>query len=654
MTDPSARTVDVVADLVARMTLEEKAAQLYGVWVGADADGDGVAPHQTEMVDARLTELIRDGLGQLTRPFGTAPVDPATAPFAGPLPGQIVEASRFGIPALAHEECLAGFTAWAGHRVPGPAVLGRQLRPGAGRRRWRTASARTMRSVGVHQGLAPVLDVTRDPRWGRTEETIGEDPYLVGTVGTAYVRGLESAGVVATLKHFAGYSGLARRPEPGARPIGRRELADVILPPVRDGAARGRRALGDALLRRARRRARRRRTPTLLTDAAAGRRGASPARSSPTTSASASWRPLHGVAGTEAEAAALALAAGRRRRAAHRALLRRAAGRCGRRAGRWTRSWSTGPCAGSCAEVRARPARPRLGHRPGRGRRRASTRRARPGPRAAAGRGGDRPADQPGGVLPLAAGARVAVVGPLADDPLAMLGCYSVPRATSACTTPSHGLGIEIPTVLAALRARATDVSSRPGLRRHGSRTARVSTRPSPTARTADVCVVAVGDRAGLFGRGTSGEGCDATDLQLPGVQAELVRALLATGTPVVLRAAHGPAVRARSAGRRRRRHGAGVLPRAAGRPGAGRGAVRDAVNPSGRLPVSMPRGRLGPAVHVPVGTAGPALGRLVRGPDAAFPFGHGLSYTPFSLVGPHHQPRCGRPTATTDRRGHR
>src|SRR5258707_359630 len=64
----------------------------------------------------------------------------------------------------------------------------------------------SMRAVGVHQGLAPVLDVTVDPRWGRTEETIGEDPYLVATVGTGYVRGLESTGLISTLKHFAGYS----------------------------------------------------------------------------------------------------------------------------------------------------------------------------------------------------------------------------------------------------------------------------------------------------------------------------------------------------------------------------------------------------------------------------------------------------------------
>lgn len=76
-----------------------------------------------------------------------------------------------------------------------------------------------------------MLDVVRDARWGRVEETIGEDPYLVGTVATAYVRGLESAGVVATLKHFAGYS--ASRAGRNLAPVGMgaRERADVILPP---------------------------------------------------------------------------------------------------------------------------------------------------------------------------------------------------------------------------------------------------------------------------------------------------------------------------------------------------------------------------------------------------------------------------------------
>src|SRR5690606_39688774 len=89
-----------------------------------------------------------------------------------------------------------------------------------------------MKSAGVHQGLAPVLDVTRDYRWGRTEETMGEDPYLIGTLGVAYVRGLESAGIVATLKHFAGYS--VSRAGRNLAPVstGPREPADVVLPPA--------------------------------------------------------------------------------------------------------------------------------------------------------------------------------------------------------------------------------------------------------------------------------------------------------------------------------------------------------------------------------------------------------------------------------------
>ena len=99
-----------------------------------------------------------------------------------------------------------------------------------------------MRLAGIHQGLAPVLDVVRDPRWGRTEESIGEDPYLVGSVGTAYVQGLQSAGIQATLKHFAGYS--ASRAGRNLAPVsmGRREFADILLPPfemaLRLGGAR--------------------------------------------------------------------------------------------------------------------------------------------------------------------------------------------------------------------------------------------------------------------------------------------------------------------------------------------------------------------------------------------------------------------------------
>ena len=189
-----------------------------------------------------MSTVIRHGLGQLTRPFGTAPVDPVLgARSLAASQAQIVAASRFGIPAQVHEECLTGFAAWRATVYPAPLCWGASFDPDlveemAGR------IGRSMRAAGVHQGLAPVLDVTRDYRWGRTEETIGEDPYLVGTIGAAYVRGLERAGIVATLKHFAGYSASRGGRNLAPVPMGRRELADVVLPPfemaLRLGGAR--------------------------------------------------------------------------------------------------------------------------------------------------------------------------------------------------------------------------------------------------------------------------------------------------------------------------------------------------------------------------------------------------------------------------------
>src|SRR6202000_1317790 len=98
-----------------------------------------------------------------------------------------------------------GFAAWTATIFPTPLAWGASFDPALVHDMARSFGA-TMRAVGIHQGLAPVLDVSRDPRWGRTEETIGEDPYLVGSIGTAYVRGLQRSGVQATLKHFAAYA----------------------------------------------------------------------------------------------------------------------------------------------------------------------------------------------------------------------------------------------------------------------------------------------------------------------------------------------------------------------------------------------------------------------------------------------------------------
>jgi beta-xylosidase len=628
--DPALPAAARVDDLLARMTLEEKAAQLYGVWVGADTDGDGVAPLQSEMsTDYDWDELITHGLGQLTRPFGTAPVDPAAGARAlASAQRRITEAGRFGIPALAHEECLAGFTTWRATAYPVPLAWGATFDPGlveemAGR------IGRDLRSVGVHQGLAPVLDVVRDPRWGRVEETIGEDPYLVGTIGAAYVRGLESAGIVATLKHFAGYASSA-----GARNLapvraGVREFADVTLPPfelaLREGGARSVMAAyteTDGVPASA--------DPALLTGLLREEWGF-------TGTVVADYfgigflESLHRVAGTPGEAAHLALAAGIDvelptlkcygnplleavragrvpeelvDRAARRVLLQKC------ELGLLDEDWTPGPPADA-----------------------APVDLDSPGNRALARRLAEESVvllDNPDGLLPLAPDTRVAVVGPRAADALAMLGCYSFPSHVLP-RHPEVPAGIDIPTVLDALRAELPDakVTFAEGCDTSGPDTSGFAEAVARCAE-ADVCVAVLGDRAGLFGRGTSGEGCDASDLALPGVQCELLDALVATGVPVVLVLLTG---RPYALGRWHGRLGAVVqafFPGEEGGPAVA-GVLSGRVTPSGRLPVSVPNlpgGQPWTYLQPPLGLAGEVSN---LDPTPLYAFGHGRSYTTFA-----------------------
>ncbi|WP_199443733.1 glycoside hydrolase family 3 N-terminal domain-containing protein [Umezawaea beigongshangensis] len=623
-----------VEALVSAMTLPEKLAQLVGVWVGADPSGGTVAPHQSDMTGDPVgwEEVISSGLGQLTRPFGTRPVDPvAGARSLAASQEQVVAASRFGIPALVHEECLTGFAAWRATAHPSPLSWGASFDPDlvaemAG------AIGASMRAAGVHQGLAPVLDVTRDYRWGRTEETIGEDPHLVGTIGTAYVRGLERSGIVATLKHFAGYSASRAGRNLAPAGIGPRELADVVLPPfemaVRDGGARsvmnsyceidGVPSAADARLLTGLLRDTWGFDGTVVADYFAVK----------------FLQTLHGVAADETHAAGLALAAGIdvelptvrcygepllravERGEVDEALVDRALRRVLAQKvqlGLLDPDWTALPRDVDALELDAQHSRE------------IALRLARESVVLLA---------NPGGVLPLRPGARVAVVGPLADDPMAVLGCYAFP-AHVGVHHPGAGLGVEIPTVLSSLRdalgadavahARGCDVT---GAGRDGFAEA------VATAADSDVCVVAVGDLAGLFGGGTSGEGCDATELVLPGAQGDLVRAVAATGTPVVLLLITG------------RPYAIGDLADAAAAtvqtffPGQlGARAVADvltgAVAPSGRLPVGVPAdpsGQPGTYLSAPLGQRSEVS---TVDPTAAFPFGHGLGYDTFTWSEP-------------------
>ena len=610
------------ADLIGRMTLDEKLAQLVGVWVGADASGGGVAPHQADLAGGPLDwqATIRDGLGQLTRPYGSAPVDPAAgARSLEASQTQIVAASRFGIPAIVHEECLAGFAAWQATAYPVPLSWGASFDPElvremAGR------IGRSMRAAGVHQGLAPVLDVTRDYRWGRTEETISEDPYLVGAVGAAYVAGLESTGIIATLKHFAGYS--ASRAARNLAPVsmGSREFADVILPPfeaaLRHGGARSvmhSYADVDGVPAAADRR--------LLTELLRDEWGFE-------GTVVADYfgvrflEKLHRVAGDGAEAAGLALEAGVDVELptidAFGAPLREAV-----QDGRVPESLvdrallrvleqkiSIGLLDDPSA-IRA-DANPVLDDD-------ASRELARRLARESLVLLENRDA------LPLAPTARLAVVGPLADEASAMLGCYSFPAHVGS-KHPEVPIGIAIPTVLESLRAAGHEAVHAAGSTvdtddRSGFAAA------VEAARGADVAIAVVGDRAGLFGRGTSGEGCDAADLRLPGVQRELIEALLETGTPVVIVLLTGRPYALGGMAERAAAVLQGFFPGQEGGPAIAE-ILTGAVSPSGRLPVGIPRdagSQPGTYLSAPLGQRS---GVSNIDPTPLYPFGHGLGYS--------------------------
>jgi beta-glucosidase len=631
--DPTASTPERVRDLMERMTTSEKIAQLYGVWVGMDAGGE-VAPHQHEFtaLSVDYDVLIRDGIGQLTRPFGTKPVDPAVgAQGLARSQRQIMAASRFGIPAMVHEECLTGLAAWQATVYPSPLCWGASFDPELVFRMGERIG-RLMRSLGVHQGLAPVLDVTRDLRWGRTEETIGEDPFLVGTIGSAYVRGVESAGIVATLKHFVGYSASRAGRNLAPVSIGRRELADILLPPFEMALHAGARSVMasyvdlDGVPVSA--------DPTVLTDLLRDTYGFGGTVVADYFGVSF-LRMLHQVAGTPGEAAGLALTAGidvelptvdtygeplRKAVAAgevgieliDRALTRVLSQKCD--LGLLDPGWSPEPDAltgqtidmddeeaRSIARELARESIVLLRNE---------------------------------GVLPLPVGAKVAVVGPRADESSAMMGCYSFPLHVGP-NYPDVPMGVRVPTVLEALKADPAgyDVSYAQGVPVLGGDDEGIAAAVR-TATDADICVLVLGDLAGLFGAGTSGEGCDATDLKLPGRQAELLDAVLATGTPVVLVLLVGRPYELSTA--QVDRLAGAVCGFFLGEEGgtALADVLSGRLNPSGRLPVSFPAaGSNQPTTYL----AAP-LGRRSAvsnvDPTPVFPFGHGLSYAPATWVG--------------------
>ena len=193
-----------VADLLARMTLEEKLAQMVSCQMREVQEGGSFSRPKAE-------KWLSAGIGQLTRTGGGSTLEPAAvARFNNALQEYLVKETRLGIPAIVHEESCSGYMGLGGTAFPQMIGVASTWMPELAER-MTTEIGRQMRSVGAHQGLAPVLDIARDARWGRVEETFGEDPTLVSHFGMAYVRGmqgddLKDGGVMATGKHFVGYS----------------------------------------------------------------------------------------------------------------------------------------------------------------------------------------------------------------------------------------------------------------------------------------------------------------------------------------------------------------------------------------------------------------------------------------------------------------
>ena len=651
--DSTLGVADRVEALLRELTIEEKVAQLGSRWVlGGMSRSDTHADTETEVAPLNvapmqdvfaagdtltLKEASQHGLGHLTRVYGSMPLAPAEG--AAELIRQqrvVLECDRHGVPAVVHEECLTGLTSYGATIYPTPLAWGATFDPGLVER-MATTIGRDMAALGVHQGLAPVLDVVRDYRWGRVEETIGEDPYLVSILGAAYVRGLQSAGIIATLKHFAGYSASRAARNHGPVSMGRRELMDVILPPfetaIREGGARSvmnSYADIDGVPVGA--------DPWLLTEVLRDNwkfRG---------TVVSDYWAvpflaTMHRVAADMGEAAMHALAAGidveLPDTVGYGDLVERV--RCGdvpenmvdRAARRLLRQkielgllepgWTPEESVAAAEDTDLDSA--------------ANRQLARELAEASI------VLLDAGTALPLSGidrppVRRIAVVGPCADDPRTMLGCYSFPNHVGL-RHPAAGLGVSVPTAVDALRTELPDVDIEyvPGCSISGGDRSGF-TAALDAARGADVCIAFVGDRAALFGYGTSGEGCDVADLRLPGVQADFVDELLEVGAPVVVVVVSGrPYALGEIAGR-----AAGLvqafLPGEEGGPGLA-GVLSGRVQPSGRLPVQIPRH---PGAQ-PSTYLQPPLGGVestgITTVDTAplYPFGYGRSYTSFTVA---------------------
>ena len=646
--DPNASVEDRVENLLALMTLDEKLAQLSCIWSTAFVSTGTFDPDT-------VVEKMPHGIGQVTRIGASTGLHPQeSATFMNAIQHVAVERTRLGIPVIVHEESTGGFCHRDATVFPQGIGLAATWNPALVKQVAEVIRAQ-MVAVGARHALAPVLDIARDPRWGRVEETYGEDPVLTGTIGTAYVQGLQSDdlrhGVAATAKHFLGYSMSEGGRNWGPVQMGPRELREVYAEPfaavIRSAGLAtimNSYASVDGLPCAG--------SPAILTGLLRDELGFAGVVVADYASVLMLME-YHRVAATRGEAARLALLAG------------------------LDMELPVADCYGAplTAEVEAgrvplevidtavrRVLRLKfqlgLFEHPYVDAEAANAAFQTPEQRALA-----RQAVAEStilltndGVLPLAPTAkRVAVIGPGADDQRLLQGDYHYPAHQEVVyAAPQHieVTGLLVPraagsyapgpyftphvTPLAGLRAAlGNDVEVRYargcevlGDDRSGFAEA------AQVARDADVAVVVVAGRSGLLRSSTVGEGNDATNLDLTGVQEELVKTLAETGAPLVVVVLSGRIHTLASIARRANALLQVFPPGEEGGSGLA-DVLTGKTNPSGRLPVSLPGsvGQVPNHVGLRAGGDHPMFyGDYIDAPASPlFAFGHGLSYTTFA-----------------------
>ena len=642
--DPQLPVQERVEDLLERMTLDEKVAQLGSVWVFQLLEHNVLSP-------AKAHELLRSGLGHVTRVSGASNLSAqAAARVANAIQHFLVNETRLGIPAIIHEEICSGLMARDSIVFPQAIGLASTWEPVLAEA-MADVVRRQMRAMGAHQGLSPVLDVCRDPRWGRAEETFGEDPCLVASLGVAFVRGLQgdrlTDGVLATAKHFVGYGASEGGLNWAPAHIPARELREVYLHPFEavvkvanvqsvmngyhelDGVpCAADRDLLTGLLRD-----QWGFEGTVVSDYFAVRQLASYHHLTENVVGAASIALTAGLdvelPSTDCYGAPLveAIKSGALSEAIVDTAVRRVLG------AKFNLGLFEDPFVApeAMVPVVASPLHNELARRIAN--------------KSIVLLKND-------GILPLKSDTRsIAVIGPNADVARNMFGDYTYPAHIEALLEMRNRenvfsiplpdedeVGDPTPTALSFLDVMRDRLGTRVkyaqgclviGESRDGFEEA------VALAASSDVAVLMMGDKAGLTEDCTSGEGRDRLSLDLPGVQEDLVRAVVATETPVVLVLVTGRPSASAWVHENCAAVVAGWLP---GQEGAA--AIVDVLtgefNPGGKLPMSHPRtvGQI-PVFygHKVSGGRSHWKGDYVDGPAAPlYPFGYGLSYTTFEL----------------------